>query len=175
MKLKQVMMICLLGFMTIVYSQEKPKFQVGLSGSYVSAGEYMSSYDMLGGVDAKYFLKQGEKLHPFVNAGILMDVSGSSETSLFGANLGVGAQYDLIQIKNKPLYLELGIGGIYTNEQFSTQLIDRTVDTTVSEVDFMGNLGVGYRWSKHINTQLNLTQIGSKATGIGFGISYSFN
>ena len=174
--LKLIFSLCFfLGLMNSIYSQELPKFQIGIKGDFlVGDSDLNSSYDVLAGLDAKYFIKQGTKFHHFVNAGILSDV-GVSEANLFGINLGIGTQYDLLKIKNKPLYLELGVGGLYTSEKFSTQLIDRTVDTTVSEVDFMANFGIGYRWSERINTQLNLTQIGSKGTSIGLGVSYSFN
>jgi len=157
------------------FSQESDdrKFQVGLNGNFFISGELNSIYDTSVGVEGAYFFKHTPKFHHFFNAGFTTEI-GRKGTNLYAFDLGIGTQYDIAKLWKKQLYLQLSAGALYLEERFSIQLIERTIDTSVSEFGFKANFGIGYQLTKKLSLQINATQFTSKGTSAGLGIYYTF-
>ncbi len=181
MKLKSVILLFLICLFNIAVGQENPKYEVGVNANLIIGGDYLSSYNMTIGAEGKYYFLHKDKWHAYGNLGAFTTLNGEG-SSLFGINLGAGVQYDLINVNKKPIFLDLGVGALYTHEKFSTDVADitndgisiLTVDSSFDEIDFTGKFGIGYRWSEKINTQVNISILGSNARAVGLGISYRF-
>ena len=157
------------------FSQENNdrKFQVGINGNYFLTGELNSIYDTAIGIEGQFFFKHTRNFHHFINGGFTTDI-GTTGANLHALNLGIGTQYDVTRLWKKPLYLNLSVGALYWQEKFSTQLIEGTIDSNISEFGFKANFGIGYRLSEKLSLQINTTQYSTKGTSAGIGIFYSF-
>ncbi len=154
-------------------SNDNQKFQLGLQSNYFLAGELNATYDISTGIEAKYFLKHTEKFHHFINATFTTDI-GTTGANLFVYDIGLGSQYDFLQLFKKPLFFQLNAGLLYWQEYFSTQLIEATISNNTSQLGFKANLGIGYRISNKLNVAVNASQFNTHGTTIGISLHYSF-
>ncbi|WP_415370847.1 hypothetical protein [Patiriisocius sp. Uisw_047] len=172
---KQKFLIIIIFFSLIynTYGQDR-NWQIGLKGDFIPAGsELNNSYSTLVGVEANYFFKNKDKLRYYGTTGFSTDVDGSG-SSITLIDLGVGVYYNLFNIKDRPFYTTLNVGGLYAHEKFSTQLIEGTIQSTFNEFGYTANLGVGYYIFKNINVQLNVNQLNNLGTTLGLSIYYNF-
>lgn len=156
------------------YSQDQDqKFEGILHGNYFLTGELNSIYDTTLGAEFRYYFSKKSAFNHYFNGGFTTDI-GTKGANLYAFDLGIGTQYKLTQLWNKPLFIHGSIGGLYWQEKFSTQFINTTINSSVSEFGFKANLGIGYRFTKRITFLIQGTQFSSKGTSLGIGISYSF-
>lgn len=156
------------------YSQNQDrKFEGILHGNYFLTGELNSIYNTTLGAEFQYYFSKTSAFEHYFNTGFTTDID-TKGTNLFAFDLGIGTQYKLTELWNKPLFIRGSIGGLYWQEKFSTQFINTTVNSSVSEFGFKANLGIGYRFTKRMTFILQGTQFSTKGTSVGIGISYSF-
>ena len=158
------------------YGQDKKNngIQIGITASFLQEGSELSnSYNNLFGAELNYFFLKKEKVNYFATSGFSSDIDGLG-SALTTINIGAGIQYDILNIWGKSLYGSISAGALYFHEEFSTQLIEGTIQSTFKEFGFKVNLGIGYYISKKINMQFNLTQLHNLETTFGLGLYYNF-
>ena len=159
---------------SLIYANEKPKrFQVDIMSELSLAGDLNINEDVLIGAELKYFLFHSGSHHPYVSAAIRTDVDKDGNAwDIWTAD--IGSQYDLPTLWGKRTYLEYAGGIVYSSEEISVELIDRTSTSTFDEVDFKASLGVGLDFNERIGSKLYVNQYGDIGTSLGLSLNYSF-
>ena len=153
------------------------KFQLNLDAEYLIAGNYSVSYDALAGASLQYFLHQSDRWNHFVRGGFkqnIVDANSSGGSTINIYSLDIGSRYQFASLWNKNLYGEFSLGAAHSREEFSNQLIDRTTKDTFSETNIKAGLGLGMEFTRNLDGQLYLSQLGSKSSAAGFSLSYKF-
>jgi hypothetical protein len=160
------------------FSQEnqkkKPKkYQVGIQGNFLIAGNYNVDYGLLLGAEFQYYFAHKSKFHHFLNTGFHTDL-GSEGTNLYIFNAGIGTEYEMFPVFGKPLSVYAHAGGAFIQEKFSNQVIGNVIETSDNSFVFMAELGFSYPISNRFAVQLSASQFGRDGTSAGIGIHYSF-
>tara|TARA_B110000211_G_scaffold223913_1_gene274376 strand:- start:2015 stop:2539 length:525 start_codon:yes stop_codon:yes gene_type:complete len=168
-----ILIIIFLGLFQSIYGQDK-NFQIGLRGSFVPEGsELSSSYTIILGIEGKYFFKDNSKFKYYGTTGFSKDLDGTA-ASITLIDLGIGVQYNLFKIKDRPFYATLNAGGLYIHEEFSVQLIERVTQSTFNKFGYTANLGVGYYIFNNINVQFNINRLNDLYTTLRLSLYYNF-
>lgn len=138
----------------------------------MSFQESDASYDALSSLEMQYFFKKSKGFNHFFT-GSLTNSFPTDGKSLVALSLGVGTRYDK-KAWNMPLFYEASIGGLYYQEKFSTQLTDRTANSTSNIYGLAATLGIGYSITDRVDSKFFIKQYASTGTSVGLGVSYSF-
>ena len=154
-------------------TNDKSNFQIGLNSSYFISGDLSAVYDFTLGTEVQYFIKHNSRFHHYLNGSFTRDI-GSSGANLHAFDLGIGSQFDILKLWNKPLFVQITASGLYIQENFSTQLIENTIKSSVSEYGFKLKAGIGYQFSNRWHFQLNASQFSTMGTTAGVGVFFLF-
>lgn len=156
-----------------VFADEGKDYQVDFTSEILLSGSLNLEDDVLAGTELKYFLTHTVDHHPYLSVSYRTDLDHEgSSLDILGFDLG--SQYDLGSIWGNRTFVEYSIGATYFNEEYSTQLIDRSTTNSFSSVGYKASLGFGFDFFDNFSTKLFFNQYdGDSRTG-GLGISYSF-
>lgn len=147
--------------------------ELNLNAQYLITGNYQPSYDYIVGSEFKYNIAQTKKSDFFVKGGIYGNIESSdSKLSIYSAS--VGHKYDFYSVFDKDVFVDYSLGLAYHSEEFSTQLIDRTVTTTFTNWEYQADAGIGIDFNEHLSSRLFINQLGSQGTAAGLDVSFRF-
>lgn len=148
------------------------KFQFNLFTEMLMEGELDIEEDALIGGELKYFFDQNQTFKHFVAGGYRTDLENEgSSVDIF--NIDIGSQYSFGKLWGNRAFVEYSVGAIYSQVDYSIDLIDRETSHSFDEFNYKASVAVGLDFQEDFSTQLFINRLGDSTT-LGLGVSYRF-
>lgn len=118
-----------------------------------------------------YSLFKKNRFDFYANSGFSTDLDGDG-TSLSLIDLSLGAAYEVVQIKERPLTVHLSAGGLYSIEKFATGLIEGNAVSSFNDFGFLADVGIGYTIIPALEVRAQLIQYDTRGTACGVQLFY---
>jgi len=169
-----ILMISSLLFSGHGYAKDEDKdWQINLLSEYFLQGDYGVTYDAVIGGELVYFFSHKQAWHHFFKSGYRRNTEQNG-AALNLYNIDIGSKFDITTLWERNLFIEYSVGAVYSDEKFSTQLIDRKATSRFSDWNFQSAVGIGMDFNEQFSSKIYVNQIGATATSIGVSFSVIF-
>jgi len=156
---------------------DEQNFQLNAKIENLFDGDMNAYYDQLAGVELQYFFLKQERWSHFATLGHSQDLGENENfeaSSLNLYHLEIGSRYEFASLWNKPVYGQLSLGIERSEEEFETELIDRTAKDEFIENNVKASLGFGIEVTNRFNTELFVNQRSDEGSSVGLGLAVKF-